>query len=77
MFNETRNDLLLKYSHATQQALVNARFLKSLSLSTLQAFCIYLVSSLHHVLVAVSIRVLVISYISTPNVLLFPDNALF
>ena len=43
MFNETRNDLLLKYSHAAQQALVNARFLKSLSLSTLHAFCIYLV----------------------------------
>jgi ABC-type spermidine/putrescine transport system permease subunit I len=44
MFNEQRSDLLTKYSHATQQALINARFLKSLSLSTLQAFCIYLVS---------------------------------
>jgi hypothetical protein len=46
-FNQSRNDLLLKYSQATRQALVNARFLKSLSLSTLQAFCIYLVSFSH------------------------------
>jgi hypothetical protein len=46
MLNESRTDLLTRYSHAIQQALANARFLKSLSLSTLQALCIYLVSCL-------------------------------
>lgn len=44
MLNESRSELLTKYSHAIQQALANARFLKSLNLSTLQALCIYLVS---------------------------------
>ena len=44
MFGETRNNLLTKYSHATQQALVNARFMKSLSLTTLQAYALLLVS---------------------------------
>lgn len=52
MFHVARTDLLTKYSHATQQALVNARFLKSLSLSTLHALCIYLVSCLCPVLVS-------------------------
>lgn len=46
MFHLPRTDLLTKYSHAAQQALVNAKFLKSLSLSTLQALCLYLVSCL-------------------------------
>jgi hypothetical protein len=47
IFNESRNDLLMRFSHGTQQALINARFLKSLNLSTLHAFCIYLVSCLY------------------------------
>jgi hypothetical protein len=45
MFDEPRNNLLSRYSHAAQQALINAKFLKSLNLITLQAFSIYLVSS--------------------------------
>lgn len=44
MFSETRDSLISKYAGATQQALVNAKFLKSSNLVTLQAFSIYLVS---------------------------------
>ncbi|TVY40622.1 Aurofusarin cluster transcription factor [Lachnellula subtilissima] len=42
MFNETRQVLLAKYCNGTQQALINAKFLKSLNISTLHAFIIYL-----------------------------------
>jgi hypothetical protein len=42
MFGETRLSLLSKYSHGVQQALINAKFLKSLNLATLQAFTLYL-----------------------------------
>ncbi|TVY37497.1 Aurofusarin cluster transcription factor [Lachnellula occidentalis] len=42
MFGETRQALVAKYSNGTQQALINAKFLKSLNLSTLHAFVIYL-----------------------------------
>ena len=44
MFGEPRSALLSKYSHGTQQALVNAKFLKSLSLYTLQAFALFLLA---------------------------------
>jgi hypothetical protein len=44
MFGETRAYLLSKYSHATQQALVNGKFLKSVNLYSLQAFALFLVS---------------------------------
>ncbi|RDL39484.1 uncharacterized protein BP5553_03824 [Venustampulla echinocandica] len=42
MFGESRAVLLGKYSHAAQQALINAKFLKSLNMATLQAFALYL-----------------------------------
>lgn len=45
MFGEPRSSLLSKYSHGTQQALVNAKFLKSLNLYSLQAYALFLVSS--------------------------------
>lgn len=45
MFGESRPNLIRKYSHATQQALINSKFLKSLNISTLQAFALYLVST--------------------------------
>ena len=44
MFGEARTALLSKYSQATQQALVNGKFLKSVNLYSLQAFALYLVS---------------------------------
>ncbi len=44
MFGEQRNTLLAKYAHGTQQALINARFLKSLNICTLQALALFLVS---------------------------------
>jgi hypothetical protein len=44
MFADTQSNLLSKYSHGTQQALINAKFMKSLSLTTLNAFVLYLVS---------------------------------
>ena len=47
MFDESRRSLLSKYSHATQQALVNAKFLKSLDITVLQAYALYLVSKFH------------------------------
>ncbi|TVY88787.1 Aurofusarin cluster transcription factor [Lachnellula willkommii] len=42
MFGESRKALVAKYCNGTQQALVNAKFLKSLNISTLHAFAIYL-----------------------------------
>jgi hypothetical protein len=65
MFGEPRNDLLMKYAHATQQALINAKFLKSLSLSTLHALCIYLVSCStfsSFCSIAIPFKVLVVSH---------------
>jgi hypothetical protein len=44
MFGEPRSTLLSKYSHGTQQALVNAKFLKSLNLYSLQAFALFLLA---------------------------------
>jgi hypothetical protein len=44
MFSEQRNILLAKYAHGAQQALINARFLKSLNICTLQALELFLVS---------------------------------
>jgi hypothetical protein len=43
MFGENRASLISKYSHAAQQALINAKFLKSINLYSLQAFALYLV----------------------------------
>ncbi len=45
-FGETRDKLLTRHSHGTQIALINAKFLKSLNLTTLQALTLYLVSIL-------------------------------
>ncbi|KAE8441170.1 hypothetical protein EG329_005799 [Mollisiaceae sp. DMI_Dod_QoI] len=42
MFGASRPQLLAKYSHGTQQALINARFLKSLNILTLQSLVLYL-----------------------------------
>jgi hypothetical protein len=44
MCGDSRSLLLQRYSHALQQALVNAKFLKSLNIMTLQAYIFYLVS---------------------------------
>jgi Fungal specific transcription factor domain len=44
MFGESRSALLSKYSHGTQQALVNAKFLKSLNLYSLQAYALLLLA---------------------------------
>lgn len=44
MYGETRANLLSKYSHAAQQALINGKFLKSVNLYSLQAFSLFLVS---------------------------------
>lgn len=43
MFGEDRSILLGRYHNATQQALVNAEFMKSTELAVLQAFFLYLV----------------------------------
>ena len=43
-FGEDRTILLAKYHSATQQALVNAGFMRSNEIMTLQAFLLYLVS---------------------------------
>lgn len=45
-FSEDRNVLLNKYHNATQQALVNAGFMRSTDLMVLQALLLYLVSPL-------------------------------
>jgi len=50
MFGESRPSLLAKYSYAAQQALINARFLKSLNLFTLQALILYLVSRISDII---------------------------
>lgn len=50
-FKEDRNRLLSKYHHGTQQALINAGFMRSPELVVLQAYVLYLVgdpSNLHH-----------------------------
>ena len=44
MLGESRQTLLSKYSFTAQQALVNAKFLKSVNLHSLQAFTIYLLA---------------------------------
>lgn len=46
ILKEPRQALLSKYCHATQQALINSKFLKSLNISTLQALTLYTVSSM-------------------------------
>lgn len=43
-FGEPRQGLVAKYCHAAQQALLNAKFLRSLNILTLQALVIYVVS---------------------------------
>lgn len=43
MFGESRLSLLAKYSHGAQQSLINSRFMKSLSIITLQSYVLYLV----------------------------------
>jgi hypothetical protein len=43
MFGEPRSTLVAKYSHATQQALINSKFLKSLNILTLQSLLVFLV----------------------------------
>lgn len=44
LFGQERAKLLAKYQSATQQALVNAGFLKSSNIMVLQALLLYLVS---------------------------------
>ena len=44
VLDETRSDLVLRFSEAAEQALVNAEFLKSTNILTLQALTLYLVS---------------------------------
>ncbi|KAG9239957.1 fungal-specific transcription factor domain-containing protein [Calycina marina] len=41
MLGDSRDSLLSKFSHAAQQALINARFMKSLNMLTLQALILY------------------------------------
>lgn len=42
-FGEGRQKLLVKYTRGVQQALVNAKLLRTLNLTTLQAFMLYLI----------------------------------
>ncbi|TVY83010.1 Aurofusarin cluster transcription factor aurR2 [Lachnellula suecica] len=42
LFGESRQALVAKYCHATQQALMNAKFLRSMNLLTLDALTIYI-----------------------------------
>lgn len=42
-FGQPRQKLLAKYTRGVQQALVNAKFLRSLNLTTLQAFTLYMI----------------------------------
>ncbi|KAH8599545.1 hypothetical protein B0O99DRAFT_724405 [Bisporella sp. PMI_857] len=44
MLGDTKNNLLKKFSTSVQQALINARLLKSLNLTTLQAFVLYILA---------------------------------
>ena len=46
MFAEQRGSLISKYSRGFQQALINAKFMKSLNIMTLQAFALFLVSAI-------------------------------
>ncbi|KAI0874463.1 fungal-specific transcription factor domain-containing protein [Hypoxylon argillaceum] len=41
LFNESKSNLLLKYQHATQQALFNAGFMRMPDLTVLQAYLLY------------------------------------
>ena len=50
-FDEDRTRLLARFHRATQQALINAGFMRSPDLVVLQAFFLYLVRSLHALLV--------------------------
>lgn len=43
-FGDSKNALLARYHAASQQALINAQFMSSTELTTLQAFLLYLVS---------------------------------
>jgi len=43
LLGETRDKLLSRFSYAAQQSLINARFMKSLNLMTLQALILYIV----------------------------------
>lgn len=43
-FGASKNALLARYHAASQQALINAKFMSSTELTTLQAFLLYLVS---------------------------------
>ncbi|TAQ89108.1 hypothetical protein B7494_g2570 [Chlorociboria aeruginascens] len=43
-FRESKTSLLSKYARASQQALINAKFMKSLNLASLQAFSLYLLA---------------------------------
>ncbi|KAJ8068649.1 hypothetical protein OCU04_002351 [Sclerotinia nivalis] len=47
-FNEPRSVLLSRYSHATQQALINVKYIKSLNLTALQAYCLFLLAARKH-----------------------------
>ncbi|EMR83249.1 putative fungal specific transcription factor domain-containing protein [Botrytis cinerea BcDW1] len=47
-FNEPRSLLLSRYSHATQQALINVKYIKSLNLTSLQAYCLFLLAARKH-----------------------------
>lgn len=44
MFGDTQANLLSRFSHGAQQALINAKFMKSLSLTTLNALGLYLLA---------------------------------
>ena len=44
MFDESRTEMLARYHHGLQQALVNAGFMRSNDIMVLQAFTLYLVS---------------------------------
>lgn len=47
-YGESKAALISKYSHATQQALINANYLRSLNITVLQAFTLFLVSINSH-----------------------------
>ncbi|TGO82202.1 hypothetical protein BPOR_0892g00020 [Botrytis porri] len=47
-FNEPKSILLSRYSHATQQALINVKYIKSLNLTSLQAYCLFLLAARKH-----------------------------
>lgn len=45
MLGQTRQALVSKYCHASQQALINSKFLRSLNISTLQALSLHTVNT--------------------------------